>query len=60
MISGGGLAHVTNLHSQEATPSQILIAYRKRADAENVIEELKNQWGLLGLGLVQFKKNEYG
>jgi hypothetical protein len=48
MISGGGLAHVTNLHSQEATPSQILIAYRKRADAENVIEELKNQWGLLG------------
>ena len=41
-------SYVTNLPPQEATPSQIVIAYRKRADAENVLDELKNEWGFSG------------
>jgi hypothetical protein len=41
-------AYVTSLPTKEATPSQIVIAYRKRADAENVFDELKNQWGFSG------------
>jgi len=41
-------AYVTSLPAQDATPSQIVIAYRKRADAENVFDELKNQWGFSG------------
>ena len=41
-------AYVTSLPSDEATPGQIVMAYRKRADAENVFDELKNQWGFSG------------
>jgi hypothetical protein len=41
-------AHVTNLDVQQATPAQSVLAYRKRGDAENVLDELKNQWGLSG------------
>lgn len=41
-------AYVTRLPPQEATAGQIVMAYRKRADAENVFDELKNQWGLSG------------
>ena len=41
-------AYVTDLPPEEATPGQIVIAYRKRADAENVFDELKNQWGFSG------------
>ena len=41
-------AYVTDLPPQEATPAQIVIAYRQRADAENVFDELKNQWGFAG------------
>ncbi len=40
--------YVTNLESHEATPEQIAILYTKRADAENVFDELKNQWGFRG------------
>ena len=38
-------AYVISLTPQDATPGQIAISYRKRADAENVVDELKNQWG---------------
>ncbi len=41
-------AYVTSLPSEEATPGQIVLAYRKRADTENVFDELKNQWGFSG------------
>jgi hypothetical protein len=41
-------AYVTSLAHEEATPVQIVMAYRKRADAENVFDELKNQWGFSG------------
>ncbi len=41
-------AYVTNLPADEATPGQIVLAYRQRADAENVFDELKNQWGFAG------------
>lgn len=41
-------AYVTDLRPEEATPGQIVLAYRKRADAENVFDELKNQWGFSG------------
>ena len=41
-------AYVTSLPPQEATPCQIVIEYRKRADTENVFDELKNQWGFSG------------
>jgi hypothetical protein len=36
-------AYVTNVPT--ATPAQLIMVYRKRADAENVFDELKNQWG---------------
>jgi hypothetical protein len=41
-------AYVTNLTPEEAGTFQILELYRQRADAENVFDELKNQWGFAG------------
>ncbi|MBK9992386.1 MAG: transposase [Verrucomicrobia bacterium] len=41
-------AYVTDLLPEEATPAQIVLTYRKRGDAENVFDELKNQWGCSG------------
>jgi hypothetical protein len=41
-------AYVTSLPSETASPGQIVMLYRKRADAENVFDELKNQWGFAG------------
>lgn len=32
----------------EATPEQVALLYARRADAENVFDELKNQWGFRG------------
>jgi hypothetical protein len=40
--------YVTNLTADEATPEQVVLLYRKRADAENVFDEIKNQWGFRG------------
>jgi hypothetical protein len=37
-------AYVTNLDVQQATPAQIVLTYRKCGDAQNVFDELKNQW----------------
>lgn len=37
-------AYVTNL-PETVPPAQIVLLYRKRGDAENVFDELKNQWG---------------
>ncbi len=41
-------AYVTSCGAAEATPAQIVLAYRQRGDAENVFDELKNQWGFSG------------
>lgn len=41
-------AYVTNLEPELADPAQIVLCYRKRADSENVFDELKNQWGFAG------------
>lgn len=41
-------AYVTNLSEREANAWQIVDLYRKRADCENVFDELKNQWGFNG------------
>jgi hypothetical protein len=41
-------AYVTNLAPEEAAAFQIVQLYRQRADAENVFDELKNQWGFSG------------
>jgi hypothetical protein len=40
--------YVTNLETSEATPEQIALLYARRADTENVFDELKNQWGFRG------------
>ena len=40
--------YVTNLAVAEATAEQIVWLYRKRADTENVFDEVKNQWGFRG------------
>lgn len=40
--------YVTDLSADEASPAQVVLSYRKRADAENVFDELKNQWGFDG------------
>lgn len=40
-------AYVTNLPAT-VPPAQIVLLYRKRGDAENVFDELKNQWGFRG------------
>jgi Transposase DDE domain group 1 len=42
------MAYVTNLTAAEATAEQVVLLYRKRADAENVFDEVKNQWGFRG------------
>jgi hypothetical protein len=41
-------AYVTSLPSETASPGQIVMLYRQRADAENLFDELKNQWGFAG------------
>lgn len=41
-------AYVTNLEAQEMNAWQVQACYRERADAENVFDELKNQWGFSG------------
>ena len=41
-------AYVTNLTLEEADGFQIVELYRQRGDAENVFDELKNQWGFAG------------
>ena len=41
-------AYVTSLPAETASPWQVVMLYRKRADAENVFDELKNQWGFTG------------
>jgi Transposase DDE domain group 1 len=41
-------AYVSNLELKEANSWQIVDLYRKRADAENVFDEIKNQWGFSG------------
>ncbi len=40
--------YVTNLSVAEATAEQVVWLYRKRADTENVFDEVKNQWGFRG------------
>ncbi len=41
-------AHVTNPTPEEAGAFQVVQPCRRRADAENVFDELKNQWGFAG------------
>lgn len=41
-------AYVTDLSVTEANAWQVIELYRCRADAENVFDELKNQWGFNG------------
>jgi hypothetical protein len=41
-------AYVTDLSIDDANSWQIVDLYRKRADCENVFDELKNQWGFNG------------
>ncbi len=41
-------AYVTNLSAAEASAAQVVLLQRKRGDAENVFDELKNQWGFRG------------
>ena len=43
-------AYVTNLDEATANAWQIQTLYRERADAENVFDELKSQWGFNGFG----------
>ena len=40
--------YVTSLGEKEANSWQIVDLYRKRADTENVFDEIKNQWGFSG------------
>jgi hypothetical protein len=40
--------YVTSLTPAEADAFQIIGLYRQRGDAENVFDELKNQWGFAG------------
>lgn len=42
------VAYVTNLTAEEATAEQVVRLARKRGDAENVFDEIKNQWGFRG------------
>ncbi len=42
--------YVTNLEKDAARPEPIALLYAKRADTENVFDELKNQWGFRGYG----------
>jgi len=41
-------AYVTNLNEIQFNDWQIVDLYNKRADCENIYDELKNQWGLGG------------
>jgi hypothetical protein len=41
-------AYVTNLPLTSVNAWQIIDLYRKRADTENVFDEIKNQWGFAG------------
>lgn len=41
-------AYVTNLDEEQAEAFQVVELYRQRGDAENVFDELKNQWGFAG------------
>ena len=41
-------AYVSDLAPEEADAWQVVELYRQRADAENVFDELKNQWGFNG------------
>jgi len=41
-------AYVTDLRAEELDAPSIVLCYRKRADSENVFDELKNQWGFAG------------
>ncbi len=41
-------AYVTNLRVEEANAEQVVLLQRKRGDAENVFDEIKNQWGFQG------------
>jgi hypothetical protein len=41
-------AYVTDLEASAASGWQIVELYRKRADTENVFDELKHQWGFEG------------
>jgi hypothetical protein len=41
-------AYATNLPEAEANAWQVVELYRRRADTENVFDELKNQWGFNG------------
>ena len=41
-------AYITDLPFEQANSWQIVDLYRKRADCENVFDELKNQWGFAG------------
>jgi hypothetical protein len=41
-------AYVTNLRVEEASAEQVVLLQRKRGDAENVFDEIKNQWGFRG------------
>lgn len=40
--------YVTNLTAEQGTAEQLVLLYRKRADTENVFDEIKNQWGFRG------------
>jgi hypothetical protein len=42
------MVYVTNLRAAQASAEQVVLLYRKRADAENVFDEVKNQWGFRG------------
>lgn len=39
---------MTYITADEASPAQVVLSYCKRADAENVFDELKNQLGFDG------------
>jgi len=41
-------AYVTNLSVEDLDTPGVVLCYRKRADSENVFDELKNQWGFAG------------
>lgn len=41
-------AYVANLPMGEVNAWQVIELYRQRADAENVFDELKHQWGVNG------------
>ena len=41
-------AYVSDLAAEQASGWQIVELYRKRADTENVFDELKHQWGFEG------------